>query len=71
MARLEPGFRKIKNRKQFFKTVDEEDIRQEAKEKIVLKEYAKRTLRQIVPPALVVDMVYGSVNYDTLMDMVL
>lgn len=53
LDRLEPGFKKLQDRRRFIMIFDEHDVETEAEERIVLEEYAKRTLRQMVSPSIV------------------
>ena len=53
LNRLEPGVKKFHDRRRSIKVFDEKDGLEELEEQIALKEYAKRTLRQMVPVATV------------------
>ena len=53
LDRLEPGVKKLKDRRRFIRVFDEQDVLAEAQEAIVLKEYAKRTVRQMIDPPVV------------------
>lgn len=61
LARIEPGLARLTNKRRFTATFDVTDYEDELTETIVLREYAKRTLRQMVKPDLVYDLVehYG------------
>ena len=53
MDRLQPGLKKLEDRRRFVSTMDEQDVKEDMEERVVLMEYAKRTLRQMVPPEVV------------------
>lgn len=67
LNRLEPGIKSLQDKRRHVKTFDEQDLQEEAEERIVLKEYAKRTLRQMVPESIVhplVDRLGCALFYD-------
>ena len=53
LDRLEPAIKKLKDRWRFIRVFDEEDVLAEAQEVMVLNEYAKRTVRQMIDPPVV------------------
>jgi hypothetical protein len=53
LDRLVPGMKKLQDKRRFVKFFDEEDVQEEKEQRIVLKEYAKRTLRQMVPSSVI------------------
>ncbi|KAF8534511.1 hypothetical protein BDD12DRAFT_756094 [Trichophaea hybrida] len=56
LNRLEPGVKKLHDRLRFVQVFDEQDSQEVDEERIVLKEYAKRTLRQMVPLEIVIPL---------------
>ena len=70
LDRLVSGVNRLQNRRRFICAVDEVDQEHDQEEGIVLREYAKRTLRQMVPPTLVHDLVgrYGCLFFFTIRD---
>jgi len=67
LNRLEPGIKRLQDRRRYIKAFDEQDLQEEAAEQIVLKEYAKRTLRQMVPESIIhplVDRLGCALFYD-------
>lgn len=57
LDRLEPGIKKLHDKRRFLKVFDGQDVIEEDEQIVVLKEYAKRTLRQMVPPSAVRSLV--------------
>lgn len=53
LDRLVPGMKKLQDKRRFVKFFDEEDVEEEKEQRIVLKEYAKRTLRQMIPSSII------------------
>jgi hypothetical protein len=53
LNRLEPGIKKLQDKQRSVKVFDEKDSQDETEERIILKEYAKRTLRQMIDPPIV------------------
>jgi hypothetical protein len=70
LNRLEPGVKKLHDRRRFIKAFDEQDVVEEQEERVVLKEYAKRTLRQMVPQSIVEPLVdrHGCAFFYTIRD---
>jgi hypothetical protein len=53
LNRLEPGIKNLQDKQRSVKVFDEKDSQYETEERIILKEYAKRTLRQMIDPSIV------------------
>lgn len=70
LQRLLPNLQRLQDKRRFLVTYDEQDLLDEEREMYVLKEYAKRTLRQMVAPGVVEALVgrFGMTVFYTLRD---